>query len=123
MYNNTASSFKLNVFSFRAGAVSGLQGVIVTLTSYYGQNGDLKDIFKGSSRWTLVAAGGVTIVSAVLWLVHYPLLKQLQQKHDNEYGKRRAGRRGEGTGYGNEKPPKIHSISESYGPSCSTVFP
>ena len=67
MYNNTASSFKLNIFSFRAGALSGLQGVIAMLTSYYGQNRDLKDIFKGSNQWTLVgAAGGVTIVSAVL---------------------------------------------------------
>ena len=97
VYNNTASSFKLNIFSFRAGVLSGLQGVIAMMTSYYGQNRDLKDIFKGSSRWTLVVGGRVTIVSAVLWLVHYLLLKKLQQKHDNKYGKQQAGRHGEGT--------------------------
>jgi hypothetical protein len=85
--------------------------VISTLSSYYGQNGNLKKISSGSSLWTLVATGGVTVVCVVLLLFYKLMIRDVQQNHDREYGKRQAGRYGEGTGHENEKPPKIHSIS------------
>ena len=85
------------------------------MSSYYGQNGNLTHIFKGSSRWTLVATGAVTVVCAALLLFYQLTLRDVQQKHDREYGERRAGSRGEGTGHENEKPSKMHSSPKSYG--------
>ena len=118
VYNNTASSIQTHYFPPRAGALSGFHGVISTLASYYGQNGNMTDILKkgkegssNSSRWTLAATVGVTVVCAVLLLFYKLMLRDVQQKHDIEYGPRQAGRHGEGTGHENGKPPKIHSVS------------
>lgn len=90
--------FELTIFSPRPGALSGLHGVIATISSNYGQNNKL--IFVGTSKWTLIATAGVTVVCGVLLLFYkFVVLRNAKKKHDGEYGERRAGRRGEGTGF------------------------
>jgi hypothetical protein len=85
-------------FSPRPGALSGLHGVIATVASNYGQNNKL--IFVGTSKWTLIATAGVTVVCGVFLLFYkFVVLRNAKKKHDREYGKRQAGRRGEGTGF------------------------
>jgi hypothetical protein len=76
--------------------------VIATVSSNYGQNGKLE--FVGSSRWTLIATGGLTVVCGVLYLFYnFIMLRDVKEKHDVEHGERRAGTHGEGTGFENRK--------------------
>jgi hypothetical protein len=85
-------------FSSRPGALNALQGVIATLSSNYGQNNKL--VFTGSSKWTLIATGGVTVVCAVLFIFYkFIILRNIQKKHDVEHGERRAGTHGEGADF------------------------
>jgi len=100
-------SNSLSFSSPRPGALNALQGVIATLSSNYGQNNKL--VFKGSSKWTLIATGGVTVVCAVLFLFYkFIMLRNVQKNHDVEYGERRAGTHGEGAGFGEQEPSKIN---------------
>ena len=90
--------FKLIIFSPRPGAISGLHGVIATVASNYGQNGKL--LFVGTSKWTLIATAGVTVVCGGFLLFYkFVVLRNAKKKHDREYGERKAGRRGEGKGF------------------------
>jgi len=99
-----------------------VHGGISTLSGIYAQNNklDLKKL-TGSSKWTLIATGGVMVVCGVLFLFYKLMVKHVQKKHDKEYGKRGTGTHGEGTGHENEKPPKLRNTPQSYA-SSSTVY-
>jgi hypothetical protein len=62
------------------------------------------------------------VVCGVLLLFYKLMVKRVQKKHDKVYGERGTGTHGEGTGHGNEKPPKLRSTLPSYA-SSSTVYP
>jgi hypothetical protein len=107
VYNHTALFIQTHYFSPRPGALSGVQGVIATLATNYGQNNKL--VFVGSSKWTLVATGGVTVVCGVLIIIYmFIVLRRVQKEHDMEYGERHVGKRGAGAGFNDRKASGIN---------------
>ncbi|KIM72678.1 hypothetical protein PILCRDRAFT_81683 [Piloderma croceum F 1598] len=91
-----------NIFLNVPGALNALQGVIATLSSNYGQNNKLQ--FVGSSKWTLIATGGLTVSCAVLYLFYnFIMLQNVRKQHDVEHGEQQAGAHGEGTGFENRR--------------------
>ena len=69
-----------------------------TLASTYGSNGKL--IFIGPNKWTLIATGGIAVTCGALYLIYnFRTLRSMRMTHDNEYGRRKAGKHGEGVCY------------------------
>ncbi|KIM78491.1 hypothetical protein PILCRDRAFT_75454 [Piloderma croceum F 1598] len=83
---------------FLPGAVNSLHGVVATVASNYGQNNKLE--FVGTSKWTLIATAGLTVVCMLFFLFYSFIVSgSAKKKHDREYGGRKAGSRGEGRGF------------------------
>jgi hypothetical protein len=93
---------KLTISPPRPGALSGVHGVIATVSSNYGQNNKL--VFEGTSKWTLIATAGVAVVCGGFLLFYHCVVSRSVKKHEKDYGKRQTGRHGEGTGFGTKKP-------------------
>jgi len=83
---------------FMPGALNSVAGVISTLSSVYATyNTTRKFTFSGTSKSTIIATGGLTVVCGMLTVFYkFVLLRNAKNRHDNEYGKRRAGSHGEG---------------------------
>jgi len=76
------------------GLLNSLAGVVSTLASVLGIH---HASFSVSSKSTIIVTSGLTVICGVLTLFYmFILLRGVKKKHDEEVGKQRAGKHGEG---------------------------
>lgn len=90
------AQFILTSFSadHRPGLLNSLAGVVSTLASVLGVH---HATFSVSSKSTIIVTGGLMVICGVLTLFYmFFMIRRVKKKHDEEIGKQRAGKHGEG---------------------------